>query len=145
MDTLTHKFVVFAFLLLASVPVMVQADTTDKGFSLETVQSDDGFLTRQPTISTRQLQDSMADTERYLVGKTSSLEKSVKNHRKHGNNLVLAAVMPGGLLYLAYHKGQQKVAENELESVQQAQVELQEDVSRLQLDKPVTIQVAKFP
>ena len=146
METLTQKFVIFFFLLLASVPVIVQADSThDSGFSLETVQSDDGFVTRQPTISTRQLQESMAETEHYLANKTSSLEKSVNDHRKAGNNLIIAAVMPGGLLYMAYHKGQQHVAENELESVQQAKVELQEDVSRLQLDKPVSIQVARFP
>ncbi len=145
MDTLTHKFVIFLFLMLASLPVVVQAGSADNGFSLETVQSEDGFITRQPAISVARLQESVAETEHYLADKTSNLEKSVTSHRKHGNNLVLAAVMPGGLLYLAYHKGQQKIAENELESVQQAQVELQQDVTRLQLDKPISIQVAKFP
>lgn len=145
MDTLTHKCVICLFLLVASLPVMVQANETSKSFSLETIQHKDGFMIQQPTISTGQLQIALNETERFIENKTRLLEKDVNEHREAGNNLVLAAIMPGGMLYLAYHKGQQSAAEDELASMQAAELELQKDVVRLALDKPVTIHVASYP
>lgn len=144
MKTISHKMsVTFGLLLCFLLPLNAQA-AGDSVFLLEDIESADGFATSQPTITSLKLQRAIEDTDHYLQHQQVTLEKNVKKHRDAGNNILLAAVMPGGLLYMAYHKAQQSVAENDLAFVKQSQVELQEDWARLELDKQPVI-IARFP
>lgn len=143
MKTLLHKLLLALALLGGFVTVGAHA-AQDGVFALERVRSADGFATNEPTINHYQLQRVVDDTSSYLVDKQATLEKDISKHRKAGNNLVLAAVMPGGLLYLAYHKGQQLSAEKKLDLVEQSRQELQEDSKRLELETSPVI-IARFP
>jgi hypothetical protein len=140
----SDKLLLILGMLLSCMTQTAQA--SDKGmYSLESIQSADGFITSQPTISHYQLERVLEETDRFLQNRQASLKKSILEHSEAGDNIFLAAIMPGGLLYLAYHKGQQSSAENSLVAAQQSQQEFLNDRTRMKLEAPVTILLARFP
>ena len=144
MKTLKHNLVLALALLVCSYAGGAFA-SEDGMYSLETVKACDGFTTRQPTISDYELREAVTESQRYLSKEEDALKADLNKHREAGNNIVLAAIMPGGMLYLAYHKGQQSVTEGKIETVELAQKEINTDRARLQLDRPSIIQVARNP
>jgi len=142
MKTFSHKLLICLGLLFSGLSLSAHADSI---YKLSAVQSSDGYITQQPTISAYQLERVLEDADSYLQGKQSNLEQKVSKHKDAGENVILAAIMPGGLLYMAYHKGQQSSAEGKLVLVKQDQQEIINDRTRLQLDAPTIIQVARFP
>lgn len=144
MQTHSHKLLLILGMLLSCLTLTAQA--AENGiYSLETIQAADGFITSQPSINHYQLERVLEETDRYLLRKQTELKKSISEHSEAGENIFLAAIMPGGLLYLAYHKGQQSSAENNLVTMQLSQQEFRNDRVRMNLDAPVTILVARFP
>jgi len=104
----------------------------------------DGLAVQQPTISQTEILNTLTQAHRLLTDQGQKAKTVVTEHNTEGN-MVVAAIMPGGLIYLAYQQSKLKAAETKLTQVENELEDL--DADAVTLYKPVyqPIVVARYP
>ena len=111
---------------------------------MQKVKNCDDLIVMEPRISQQQLNDALIENK-YLVNvRSNKLKEFIEENRITAKTGVLAAVMPGGLVYLAWRKTQLNEANEKLENLQQDIGDLQTDTLALRVDT-TPILVARFP
>ena len=113
-------------------------------FELHNVEMYDGLVTAEPKISQQALNNALAET-RYMIGiRSQRLEAFIDDNRITANTGIMAAIMPGGLIYLALRKANLHEANVELENLQADKNDLQSDILALHKEQN-PILIARFP
>jgi len=104
----------------------------------------DGLAVQQPTISQTEILNTLTQAHRLLTAQGQEAELVVKENNL-GGNMVVAAIMPGGLIYLAYQQSKLTNAKTTLTEVENELEDL--DADAVTLYKPVyqPIVVARYP
>jgi hypothetical protein len=137
--TIFRKWVLL--LLLGCAPTQLLASTPL--FQLEPHHSTDSLSVAWPVISDSQLMLAIDDARLYLGNQQKTAAQRISKYRDGSDNYLLAAVMPGGMLYLAYQKSQLKASKQTLQEINADIATLADD--RLNLDLPQNLQVASNP
>lgn len=112
-------------------------------FELHTVKEHDGLVTAEPRISQLELNNALAEGKHLLSVRSHKLEEFIEENRITAKTGVVAAVMPGGLIYLAVRKAKLSEANEKLVNLQEDMDNLQSD--RLALHEEGPLLVARFP
>jgi hypothetical protein len=128
-------------LLLISAPTQVLA--ASPLFQLELQRSPDSLAVAWPTISQSQLILAVDEARLLLAEQQQTTAKRVSKYRDGSDNYLLAAVMPGGMLYLAYQKSQLRASKQALQGINADITALADD--RVKLGLPQNLQVARNP
>ena len=147
---MTHsKSGIFTLLLLALLYTPIASANEQPLYELEMVTADDGITVGLPVIDRQQLNQALADARVLLTAENHRLEQYIEDNRPSTNGTVIALIMPGGLMYLAYRQGIVASAKSNLIEVQGELVEIKTDVVALYepLEGPVykKIVVARYP
>jgi len=108
----------------------------------------DGLAIQQPTISQTEILQTLTQAHRLLTAQGQKAKTVVDEHDS-GKNMVVAAIMPGGLIYLAYQQSKIDSAQTTLTNVASELEDL--DTDAVTLYKPVyntihqPILVARYP
>jgi hypothetical protein len=144
----THKthalFHIFLLGLLWSASMSVTAAEREGLFELRTVKNHDGLVTAEPSISQQELNKALAESRHLISVRSHKLEEYIEENRITAKTGIVAAVMPGGLIYLALRKAQLSNANVKLENLQTDMNELQSDILALH-EEEGPIRVARFP
>lgn len=128
-------------LLLGCAPSQLLAATPL--FQLEQHRGADSFSVAWPIVSNSQLILTIDEARLYLGEEQKSAAQRISKYRDGSDNYLLAAVMPGGMLYLAYQKSQLKASKKVLQDINADITTLAED--RVNLGLPPNLQVASNP
>lgn len=118
----------------------LQAGAAETLFQLQARSGADRLTVNWPRISNTRLAQVIDDTRGVLADQQQAAVQAIDKYRQGSHNYLLAAIMPGGLLYLAYQKNQLQASEQNLQLVNAEINELADD--RLQLGLPI-FQVAE--
>lgn len=130
--------------LLCTTGISVTAAERGDLFKLDMVENSDGLVINEPRISQQELNDALIENK-YLVNvRSNKLIEFIEENRITAKTGVMAAVMPGGLIYLAWRKTQLSEANDKLEGLQADINNLQSDVLALHVETG-PILVARFP
>jgi hypothetical protein len=113
-------------------------------FELHTVKEHDGLVTAEPRISQKELNHVLAESKHLLSVRSHKLEEYIEENRITGKTGVMAAVMPGGLIYLAVRKARLSEANVKLENLKSDTRELQTDILALHEEESPLL-IARFP
>ena len=108
----------------------------------------DGLAIQQPSISQTEILNTLTQAHRLLTAQGVMAKAIVEEHNS-GKNMVVAAIMPGGLIYLAYKQGKFENAKTELTQIENELIHL--DTDAVTLYKPVyqptrqPILIARYP
>lgn len=116
----------------------------DNSLGLQSVKSSDGLITHEPRISQTDLNDALIENKYLLNVQTNELKKFIAKNDISAQTNIMAAIMPGGLIYLAWKKTQLSNASDELETFENDLSALQADTIALRVTTE-TILVARFP
>jgi hypothetical protein len=130
--------------LLWSVGITTLAAEQQVLFELRTVKAHDGLVTAEPRISQQELNNALAESRHLLSVRRHKLEAFIEANRITARTGVVAAVMPGGLVYLAVRKARLSNANVKLENLQADLGNLQADILALYAEES-PILVARFP
>lgn len=137
-------FHILSLSLLWAVSTELVAAGREGPFDLQMVQRPDGLMTAEPRISRHDLNQALVENHHLVNVRSQKLEDYIEENKITARTGVLAAIMPGGLIYLAVRKSQLSSANSKLEG-------LQSDVKNLRTDhlalheNDTTILVARFP
>ena|GEM_PF-5081689 len=112
-------------------------------FGLHTVKNTDGLFTAEPRISQQELNNALVESKQLISVRSHNIEEFMEENRITTQTGVVAAVMPGGLIYLAVRQARLSAANEKLESLQADMNALKSDVLALHEETPVLI--ARFP
>lgn len=144
----THKthalFYLFLLGLLWAVGITAPAAERQDLFELRTVREHDGLVTAEPRISQQELNNALAESRYLLNVRSHKLEEFIEENRITAKTGVVAAVMPGGLIYLAVRKARLSEANEKLDDLQADMGNLQSDILAL-YEEEGPILVARFP
>lgn len=144
----THKthalFHIFLLGLLSTMSTAVPAAERDGLFELYTVKNHDGLVTAEPRISQQELNDVLVENKYLINVRRHKLEVFIEENRITANTGIMAAIMPGGLIYLALRKANLHEANVELENLQTDMNDLQSDIFALHVEEGPVL-VARFP
>jgi len=124
------------------------AEEATQVFNTQTHISSDGLAIQQPMISQPDILKTLTQAHKLLSQQGQQAQKII-NENDSGKNIVIAAIMPGGLLYLAYQKNKVASAKTTLTEVSNELANLDEDA--VTLYQPVyeparqPIVVARYP
>lgn len=114
-------------------------------YELQMVMAADGLTIGMPVISHKQLNLALTDARGLLSAQADALALYIEDNRPSGNGTLMAIIIPGGLLYLAYRQGLVVNAESQLTDVQGDLVEIRYDVIALYEVVDKKIVVARYP
>jgi len=132
--------------LLISAPA--SAELTPHVYTTQVHVGSDGLAIQQPSISQTEILNTLTQAHRLLTAQGQKAKTVVTEHDT-GNNIVVAAIMPGGLIYLAYQQNKLKNAQTTLANVENELESL--DADAVTLYKPVyppshqPIVIARYP
>ena len=116
----------------------------DNSLELQWIKSSDGFVTNEPRISQAELNDALIENKYLLNVQTNELSIFIAENDISTQTNIMAAIMPGGLIYLAWKRTQLSHANEKLKSLQDDSDKLQSDVLALRVvTNPIL--VARFP
>jgi len=142
--TFSTRLITRAFLVLSLfISTQVTADQSNI-YSTQIHIDSDGLAVQQPTISQTEILSTLTQAHRLLTAQGQKAKTVVTEHNTEGN-MVVAAIMPGGLIYLAYQQSKLKNAQTTLTQVEDELEDL--DADAVTLYKPVyqPIVVARYP
>ena len=148
MKTQRYLSLIVSLLIGLLLPTQAMAEQSANIYATQVHIDSDGFAIQQPVISQTEILDTLTQAHQLLSAQGQQANNIVKEH-DNGANMVVAAIMPGGFIYLAYQQ-------NKLESAQTALSEIKNELSKLDTDavtlyKPVyqptrqPILVARYP
>jgi len=141
--TRSCKAVFAALLVNLCINTLAWAESEPEGYSMQTSFGSDGLAIRLPVISQAELLATL-NLAHNLLSKQERQAQQVIDNSSKGKDAVIAAVMPGGLLYYAYQKQKLSHAENTLSEVTTELNRL--DVDAVTLYDPVgAIVIARHP
>lgn len=155
MKSLSGKHAVFTIvvlLLVATASVSVKAETTEMGAltgvpGVSAGASNSGFdrlNTSLPQVSDAELIANVQAYREKLENSRTDLTHMLEDNKMKAGDVVLTAILPGGLLYAAYRTSQQEKTRQQLADVEALIVELGTDLVVLEAAKG-RIMVAKWP
>ena len=101
----THTKHILFYLLLSGllwgVGASVQAGEHEGLFELRTVKETDGLVTAEPRISQQELNKALIESEKLIHLRSDQLQAFMQENRITAQTSIVAAIMPGGLIYLA--------------------------------------------
>jgi len=101
----THTKQILYYLLLSGllwrVAPSVQAREHEGLFELRTVKETDGLVTAEPRISQQELNKALIEYEKLIHLRSDQLQAFMQENRITAQTSIVAAIMPGGLIYLA--------------------------------------------
>jgi hypothetical protein len=143
----THKIhALFHILLLSflwAIGTFTQAAEHEGLYNLHTVKNADGLVTVEPRISQQELNNALIESKQLISTRRHNLESFIAENRITAQTGAIAAVMPGGLIYLAVRQARLSSANEKLESLQADMNALKSDVLALHEEAPIL--VARFP
>lgn len=92
----------------------------------------DRFAIQLPAVDREELADLVRTLRSQLILRKQELVQTVEDGQFEGNDAVLAAILPGGLLYAGYRKIRHENAMDELARVDAAIQEYSSDILALQ-------------
>lgn len=144
----THKTYALCHILLLglmwAVGITALAAEPERLFELRMVNSPDGLVTAEPGISQQALNKALAESEHLINTRSHKLEVFIEENRITAKTGVMAVVMPGGLVYLAWRKTQLLSANEKLQGLQTDMADLRSDILALHKEEGPTL-VARFP
>ena len=141
----THLFIGLLGLLMST---HVIAEQSDNIYSTQIHIGSDGLAILQPSISQTEILDTLIQAHRLLTAQ-GVMAKAIVEEHDSGKNMIVAAIMPGGLIYLAYKQGKFENAKTELTQIETELEGL--DTDAVTLYKPVyqptrqPILIARYP
>jgi len=121
--TLYHSQPLILAVLLC-ISSVVHASESEVLFDVRTVINKGGLSIAMPTITSGEIHKSLKQTQRLLNDDNDRLEKFIQSNKTSGGGLFLAAILPGGFMYLAIQQGKVASAEKELTITQKNIIEL---------------------
>jgi len=149
-NKLLTRFTVVLIALL-NLQAISHANASEANMNVYATQvsiASDGLAIQQPVISQTEILNTLTQAHRLLSEKGQAAKTVVEEHDA-GKNMVVAAIMPGGLLYLAYQQSKVNTARETLSHVESELESL--DTDAVTLYKPVyrpsnqPIIVARYP
>jgi len=140
---LNHRLITHLFIGLLGLFISTQtiAEQSNDIYSTQIHIDADGLAVLQPSISQTEILNTLTQAHRLLTAK-GFMAKAIIDEHDAGNNMIVAAIMPGGLLYLAYKQGKVENAKTELTHIEKELSHLDDDA--VTLYKPV-YQLAQQP
>ena len=92
----------------------------------------DQYLIQLPDVDREALIEQVRALRSLLIQRKQALVQSAADKKPDGNNAVIAAIMPGGLLYAVYKNARYKQAKNELARVNADIEEYSDDLLAMQ-------------
>lgn len=100
----------------------------------------DRFAVQLPAVDREELADLVRALRSQLILRKQELVQAVEDSQFEGNDAVLAAILPGGLLYAGYRKMRHENAMDELARVDAAIQEYSSDILAMQSEAgPVAV------
>ena len=130
--------------LLWSVGTTVNAADQEGLFELRLMKTSDGLVTAEPRISQQELNDALIENQHLIKVRSQKLEEYIEENKITAKTGVVAAIMPGGLIYLAVRQAQLSSANTKLETLQADMGNLQSDTLALHVEQGPVL-VARFP
>lgn len=130
-------------LLWAAGPTTAAAEREGL-FDLQMVETHDGLITAEPSISQQALNNALTECKYLISVRSQKLEEYIEENRITAKTGVVAAIMPGGLIYLAVRKAGLIEASGKLENLQTDMGDLQSDTLALHVEQSPVL-VARFP
>ena len=141
----THAlFHILLLSLLWAVGTTANAADQEGLFDLRLMKMSDGLVTAEPSISQQELNNALTDCKHLINVRSQKLEEYIEENRITAKTGVVAAIMPGGLVYLALRKASLNEASGKLETLQTDMNDLQTDTLALHVEEG-PILVARFP
>jgi len=134
--------------LLGFLSFHAQAEQPSNIFKTQVHIDSDGLAIQQPIISQTEILQTLTQAHRLLSAQGQKAKTVVDEHNAE-KNMVVAAIMPGGLIYLAYQQSKMDKAQITLANVANELEDL--DADAVTLYKPVyntihqPILVARYP
>jgi hypothetical protein len=97
------------------------------------------FAIQLPAVDREELVDLILSLRSHLIVRKQVLVQAVEDSHFEGSDAILAAILPGGLLYAGFQKARHEQAIDELELVNAAIEEYSSDIQAMQ---PVSSSVA---
>lgn len=141
----THKTYALFHILLPGLLWSVGSIAAAQPFELHTVKKCDGLVTAEPRISQQALNDALSEGRQLIRLRSHKLEEYIEENRITAKTSVMAAVMPGGLIYLAVRKARLSDASDKLEHLQADMEDLHSDTLALHEEQSPVLVVARFP
>ena len=124
------------------------ADERKLVFNTQIHIGSDGLAIQQPMISQTEILKTLTQAHQLLTKQGDDAQKIISENNS-GTNMAVAAIMPGGLIYLAYKQSKLSGAESTLTDVKNELANLDKDAVTLYqpVYKPAnkTIVVARYP
>ncbi|MCK4743003.1 MAG: hypothetical protein KAT25_04225 [Sulfuriflexus sp.] len=147
---LSYRMIIHLFIGLLGLLVSTHtiAGQSDNIYSTQIHIGSDGLAILQPSISQTEILDTLTQAHRLLTAQ-EVMAKAIVDEHDAGKDMIVAAIMPGGLLYLAYKKGKFENAKTELTQIENELTNL--DTDAVTLYKPVyntihqPILIARYP
>ena len=133
--------------LLVSIVLLCTAFTlpTARAEQPQVTASSPGLLGVQlPGVDREELVDLIRSVRSQLILRKQVLVQIVEDSSLKGSNAVLAAIMPGGLLYAGFQKARHENARDELVRVNAAIEEYSSDILAMQ-PEPASVAIARLP
>jgi len=130
--------------LLWAIGTTANAANQESLFDLHLVKMSDGLVTAEPRISQQELNNALTDCKHLISMRSQKLEEYIEENRITAKTGVIAAIMPGGLIYLAVRKASLSDANDKLETLQLDMDDLQTDTLALRVEQGPVL-VARFP
>jgi len=112
----TRQFRVLAILLVGILSIFsMQASADERGaiYNTQIHIGSDGLAIQQPMISQTEILKTLTKAHLLLSKQSKKAEKIIAENNT-GNNMAIAAILPGGLIYLAYKRSKVSSAKTEL-------------------------------
>lgn len=130
--------------LLWTIGMTANAADQEGLFELRLMKTNDGLVTAEPRISQQALNNALAESQHLISVRSQKLEEYIEENRITAKTGVMAAIMPGGLVYLAIRKANLNNATGKLETLQADIDKLQTDTLALYVEQGPVL-VARFP
>lgn len=137
-SSLARLITVLLFIILASFSTTsIVADEALPLYSTHIHISSDGLAIQQPIISQTEILHTLTQAHRLLSLKSKTAQ-SILAKESSGNNMILAAIIPGGLIYLAYQR-------NKIANAKVTLTEVESDLKNLDVDAVTLYQPVYIP
>lgn len=144
----TQKTHALFHILLLSLLWCVATDAAAAGredqLDRHMIKHHDGLVTAELRISQQELNNALVESQHLISVRRQKLEEYIEENKITAKTGVVAAIMPGGLIYLALRNAQLSSANTKLETLQSDMNNLQTDHLALH-ENDTTILVARFP
>ncbi len=128
--------------------VQASAEEGQHVFNTQVHIGSDGLAIQQPTITQTEILKTLSQAHHLLTKKIDNAQKVISENNT-GKNMAVAAIMPGGLIYLAYKQSKVSSAKTTLAEVKNELASLDKDAITLYqpVYKPASqpIVVARYP